>query len=90
MLTFITFGLFGNHNHIDEASNPMKERQSGGIKISHLNWYKNPRGFMDEMEGRRRQRLIDNQGLKFHEVNGLKILALNMKNAVRKYHLYYE
>ena len=39
----------------------------------------------EESESRRVARLIKKQGLKFWDVDGVKILALNKKNAYRKY-----
>lgn len=54
-------------------------------KVTVIDWFTSPRVWIIECEKRRVARLINNQGLKIWTLGKYNILALNEKNAKRKY-----
>lgn len=55
--------------------------------IDNLLWFKNPRKFIIDMEELRQDRLVERRGCRSFWIGGINIIAMNQKNADRKYEL---
>lgn len=61
------------------------KREMKDERFDPMLWKKDIGAWRKQIEKRRIARLINKYGLKYWDIGGVKILALNKKNAYRKY-----
>lgn len=64
-------------------------RDRGVAFVEDKPWFRSPRKFIMEMEELRKERLVERRGCRSFNVYGTQIIAMNRKNAERKYELYH-